>query len=162
MLGELIKSRSRSKILELFLSNSELEIHLREISRRIAENYNSTRRELNYLEELSLLISRKDGNQRYFKINKDHLIYPDLKNIFLKTSGMGNVIKNSLDKVRALRQLIQQKNLQTLIEIDGGVNEETIADIAAAGVDVFVAGSAIFGSRNYQATINAFREKIGG
>ncbi len=70
-------------------------------------------------------------------------------------------IENSLDKVRALRQLIQRKNLQTLIEIDGGVNEKTIADIAAAGVDAFVAGSAIFGSRDYQATINAFREKIG-
>ena len=70
-------------------------------------------------------------------------------------------IKNSLEKIRALRQLIQQKNLKTLIEIDGGVNEETIADIAAAGVDVFVAGSAIFGSRDYQATINAFRQKIG-
>ena len=69
-------------------------------------------------------------------------------------------IKNSLDKVRALRQLIQRKNLKTLIEIDGGVNEKTIADIAAAGVDAFVAGSAIFGSRDYQATINAFREKI--
>ena len=70
-------------------------------------------------------------------------------------------IKNSLEKVRALRQLIQQKNLKTLIEIDGGVNEETITDIAAAGVDVFVAGSAIFGSRDYQTTINAFRQKIG-
>jgi len=70
-------------------------------------------------------------------------------------------IKNSLEKIRALRQLIQQKNLKTLIEIDGGVNEETIADIAAAGVDVFVAGSAIFGSRDYQAIINAFRQKIG-
>ena len=70
-------------------------------------------------------------------------------------------IKNSLDKVRALRQLIQRKNLKTLIEIDGGVNENTIADIAAAGVDAFVAGSAIFGSRNYQATINTMREKIG-
>ena len=70
-------------------------------------------------------------------------------------------IKNSLEKVKALRQLIQQKNLKTLIEIDGGVNEKTIADIAAAGVDVFVAGSAIFGSRDYQATINAFRQKIG-
>jgi ribulose-phosphate 3-epimerase len=70
-------------------------------------------------------------------------------------------IKNSLDKVRALRHLIQQKDLNTLIEIDGGVNEKTIADIAAAGVDAFVAGSAIFGSRDYLATINAFREKIG-
>ena len=70
-------------------------------------------------------------------------------------------IKNSLEKVRALRQLIQKKNLKTLIEIDGGVNEETITDIATAGVDVFVAGSAIFGSRDYQTTINAFRQKIG-
>ena len=69
-------------------------------------------------------------------------------------------IKNSLDKVRTLRQLIQRKNLKTLIEIDGGVNEKTITDIASAGVDAFVAGSAIFGSRDYQATINAFREKI--
>jgi ribulose-phosphate 3-epimerase len=70
-------------------------------------------------------------------------------------------IKNSLDKVRTLGQLIQRKNLKTLIEIDGGVNEKTIADIAAAGVDAFVAGSAIFGSRDYQATIHAFRKKIG-
>ena len=70
-------------------------------------------------------------------------------------------IKNSLDKIRALRQTIQQRNLQTLIEIDGGVNGNTIADIAAAGADAFVAGSAIFGSRDYQATIKAFREKIG-
>ncbi len=69
-------------------------------------------------------------------------------------------IRNSLEKVRALRQLIQRKNPKTLIEIDGGVNENTIADIAAAGVDVFVAGSAIFGSRDYQATIGAFRQKI--
>ena len=70
-------------------------------------------------------------------------------------------IQNSLDKVKTLRQLIQRKNLKTLIEIDGGVNQKTIADIAAAGVDAFVAGSAIFGSRDYPATINAFREKIG-
>jgi ribulose-phosphate 3-epimerase len=75
--------------------------------------------------------------------------------------GGQSFIENSLDKVRTLRQLIQRKKLKTLIEIDGGVNQKTIADIAAAGVDAFVAGSAIFGSRDYQATIKAFREKIG-
>jgi len=75
--------------------------------------------------------------------------------------GGQSFIKNSLDKVRTLRQLIQRKKLKTMIEIDGGVSQQTIADIAAAGVDAFVAGSAIFGSRDYQATINAFREKIG-
>ena len=69
-------------------------------------------------------------------------------------------IKNSLDKIAALRKMIQQKNLKTLIEVDGGVNDTTIADIAAAGVDAFVAGSAIFGSRDYAQTIAGFREKI--
>ncbi len=70
-------------------------------------------------------------------------------------------IENSLDKVSTLRQWIQRKKLKTLIEIDGGVNQKTIADIAAAGVDVFVAGSAIFGNPDYQATLNTFRKKIG-
>jgi ribulose-phosphate 3-epimerase len=90
----------------------------------------------------------------------DHVDYVLIMSVNPGFGGQA-FIKNSLDKVRALRQLIQQKNLKTLIEIDGGVNEETITDIAAAGVDVFVAGSAIFGSRDYQMTINAFRQKIG-
>ena len=90
----------------------------------------------------------------------DHVDYVLIMSVNPGFGGQA-FIKNSLGKVRALRQLIQQKNLKTLIEIDGGVNEETITDIAAAGVDVFVAGSAIFGSRDYQTTINAFRQKIG-
>jgi ribulose-phosphate 3-epimerase len=74
--------------------------------------------------------------------------------------GGQKFIANSLDKVREVRRTIQSRNLNTLIEIDGGVNEDTIADIAAAGVDIFVAGSAIFGSRDYKKTISSFREKI--
>jgi ribulose-phosphate 3-epimerase len=90
----------------------------------------------------------------------DHVDYVLIMSVNPGFGGQA-FIKNSLEKTRALRQLIQQKNLKTLIQIDGGVNEETITDIAAAGVDVFVAGSAIFGSRDYQATINTFRKKIG-
>ncbi len=76
--------------------------------------------------------------------------------------GGQTFIKNSLAKIKALRQMIQSKNLNTPIQVDGGVNANTIADIAAAGADIFVAGSAIFGSNDYQKTINIFREKIGG
>jgi len=71
-------------------------------------------------------------------------------------------ITNSIGKVKALRQMIQSKNLNTPIQVDGGVNEKTIAGIAAAGADIFVAGSAIFGSKDYQKTIDGFREMIGG
>jgi ribulose-phosphate 3-epimerase len=71
-------------------------------------------------------------------------------------------IPNSIDQVKAPRQMIQSKNLNTPIQVDGGVNEKTIAGIAAAGADIFVAGSAIFGSADYQKTIDGFREMIGG
>ena len=69
-------------------------------------------------------------------------------------------ITNSLDKIKALRQMIRSKKLKTPIEVDGGVNEKTIGDIAAAGADIFVAGSAIFGSNDYSKTISSLREKI--
>ena len=74
--------------------------------------------------------------------------------------GGQKFIPDSLDKIRDLRQMIQSRNLNTLIEIDGGVNEKTIPAIADAGVDIFVAGSAIFGSRDYKETIDSFRRKI--
>jgi ribulose-phosphate 3-epimerase len=70
-------------------------------------------------------------------------------------------IPSSLDKISALRQQIQDRGLSVLIEVDGGVNKQTIAEIASAGADVFVAGSAIFGSKDYQNTIQSFRQKIG-
>ncbi len=70
-------------------------------------------------------------------------------------------ITNSLDKIRDLRTMIQDKGLSTLIQIDGGVNEKTIEEISLAGTDVFVAGSAIFGSQDYKKTIDSFRKKIG-
>ncbi len=69
-------------------------------------------------------------------------------------------IPGSVEKIKALHQQIRDRGLSILIEVDGGVNEKTIADVAAAGADVFVAGSAIFGSKNYQTTIQGLRQKI--
>jgi ribulose-phosphate 3-epimerase len=69
-------------------------------------------------------------------------------------------IPGSLDKIKALRRQIQDRGLSILIEVDGGVNKKTIAEIASAGADIFVAGSAIFGSVDYQKTIQSFRREI--
>jgi ribulose-phosphate 3-epimerase len=75
--------------------------------------------------------------------------------------GGQKFIPNSLDKIRDLRSMVRKNGLSTLIEIDGGVNEKTIKDISDAGVDVFVAGSAIFKSSDYKETISKFRKLIG-
>ena len=90
------------------------------------------------------------------------LEYVDYVLIMSVNPGFGGqtFIANSLKKIKALRKMVQRRNLKTLIEIDGGVNEKTIAEIAAAGTDILVAGSAIFGSRDYKKTIDSFREKI--
>jgi ribulose-phosphate 3-epimerase len=75
--------------------------------------------------------------------------------------GGQKFIPNSIDKIRDLRKMIQDRGLSTLIEIDGGVNEKTIKDISDAGADVFVAGSAVFKSPDYKKTIETFRKLIG-
>ncbi len=70
-------------------------------------------------------------------------------------------IENSLDKIRSLRRLLDERGLSTLIQVDGGVNDKTIGRVAAAGADVLVAGSAIYGSEDYAAAIGRFRRSIG-
>jgi len=86
----------------------------------------------------------------------------DIVMIMSVNPGFGgqDFIPNSLDKIKDLHRMIQNSGLSTLIEIDGGVNEKTIKNISDAGVDVFVAGSAIFGSPDYKKTIAKFRELI--
>ena len=87
----------------------------------------------------------------------------DLVMIMSVNPGFGgqDFIPSSLEKVRALRRMIQDQSLPILVEIDGGVNEKNIKNISDAGVDVFVAGSAIFKSPDYKKTIAKFRELIG-
>ncbi len=90
------------------------------------------------------------------------LEYADLVLVMSVNPGFGGqaFIANSIEKIQRLRQMIMEKRLTTLIEIDGGVSDKTIGNIAAAGADVFVAGSAIFGSRDYAAAIRGLRAKM--
>lgn len=75
--------------------------------------------------------------------------------------GGQKFIPGALDKLRAARKLIDESGFEIRLEVDGGVKVDNIGEIAAAGADTFVAGSAIFGSEDYKATITAMREQIG-
>ncbi len=74
--------------------------------------------------------------------------------------GGQGFIPAALEKLRDARKLIDDSGRDIRLEIDGGVKVDNIGDIAAAGADTFVAGSAIFGSDDYEATITAMKEKI--
>jgi len=74
--------------------------------------------------------------------------------------GGQSFIREALGKLREARRIIDESGLPIRLEIDGGVKVDNIGEIAAAGADTFVAGSAIFGARDYQATIAAMRAEI--
>ena len=66
-------------------------------------------------------------------------------------------IPSQLDKIRALRKRIDDRKLNLEIEVDGGVKTDNAAEVAAAGADILVAGSAVFGAKDYAAAINGIR-----
>jgi len=74
--------------------------------------------------------------------------------------GGQNFIRTALDKLREARSIIESSGLDIRLEVDGGVKIDNIAEIAAAGADTFVAGSAIFGSDDYATTIAAMKQEI--
>jgi ribulose-phosphate 3-epimerase len=74
--------------------------------------------------------------------------------------GGQKFIPSALDKLRQARRIIDDSGLDIRLEIDGGVKVDNIGEIAAAGADTFVAGSAIFGSEDYAATITAMKSEI--
>jgi len=74
--------------------------------------------------------------------------------------GGQSFIPSSLDKLRQVRKMIDDRGLDIRLEIDGGVKIDNIRQIAAAGADTFVAGSAIFNTDDYKATIDAMRAEL--
>ena len=98
----------------------------------------------------------------------DHVLGKlDLVLIMAVNPGFGGqqFIPEALNKLRAVRQKIDASGRapgDIWLEVDGGVKTDNIADIARAGADTFVAGSAIFGATDYKATISAMRAEIAG
>jgi len=86
----------------------------------------------------------------------------DLVLIMSVNPGFGgqSFIPEALNKLREARALIDASGREIRLEIDGGVKIDNIREIAAAGADTFVAGSAIFGAGDYAATIRAMRDEI--
>ena len=90
------------------------------------------------------------------------MILPDLDLVLLMTVNPGfggqSFISSCLPKIKLLRQQIDSLGLDIELEVDGGVKVDNIAEVAAAGADVFVAGSAVFNSPDYGATIAQLKE----
>lgn len=97
MLEHLFSSRTRVKLLQLFLVNDEKSYFIREIGRKIKEHINSTRRELTNLEKFGLVKSYGQRRKKYYQVNKDFLLYPELKSLIFKAQVL--MEKNFIRKI---------------------------------------------------------------
>lgn len=86
----------------------------------------------------------------------------DLVLIMSVNPGFGgqSFIPSALGKIRAARRIIDASGRDIRLEVDGGIKVDNIAEVAQAGADTFVAGSAIFGQKDYRAVIAAMRAKL--
>jgi ribulose-phosphate 3-epimerase len=90
-------------------------------------------------------------------------VLEDLDMVLIMTVNPGfggqEFITGMIPKIKRLREMIKNRGLDTQIEVDGGINPDTVGLVASAGADIFVAGSAIFHSKDYAKTIQIMKDR---
>ena len=114
---------------------------------------------INLVHENNCLVGISVKPNTDVKVLDPYLELIDLALVMSVEPGFGgqSFMECSLDKIKYLSEMKKKNNYKYLIEVDGGINEKTIAIAAAAGADVFVSGNAIFSSADRKATIEKFK-----
>jgi len=95
-LAELLSSRVKAEVFRLLFGSANGELHVREIERRSGLADATVRQELKRLTSLGIVEPRRDGNRTYYHANTEHPLYPDIRNMVLKTSGLADVLREAL------------------------------------------------------------------
>lgn len=134
MLDQLFGSKTRVKLLHIFLSNPDKRFFVRELTRKIRQRINSVRLELQNLESVGLLHSIVENNKKYYHINRQFPLYPELKNLMLKSYLLVN--KKFVNKLKSVGQIsyltltgffTSADNVKTDILIVGKINRKKIS-----------------------------------
>jgi DNA-binding transcriptional ArsR family regulator len=96
ILAEILSSNIRADIFRLLFGTITEELHMREIERRSGYAIGTIQTELKKLLRLDLVKKRKDGNRLYYRANRGHPLYPDIRSLVLKTIGLLDILKDAL------------------------------------------------------------------
>lgn len=96
MLKNLFSSKIRINLLSKFLMHSDEEFYLRQLAKQLHASPRSISLELQNLESIEFIIKRISGKQHYYRVNQNHTLFPELRNIFLKTIGLSYVLAKHL------------------------------------------------------------------
>jgi predicted nucleotidyltransferase len=96
LLAEILSSKIRAGIFRNLFGVEKQSLHLREIERRTGFAVGTVQQEIKKLQRLDIIIRIKDGNRVNYKANTEHPLYPEIRNLVFKTSGLADVLKNAL------------------------------------------------------------------
>lgn len=105
MLGTLITSKTRIKLLLKFFLNSNSKAHLRGLESEFGESSNAIRLELNRFQDAGLLSSDLDGNKKVFQANTKHPLFKDIHNLLLKHIGFDRIIEEVIEELGDLHSV---------------------------------------------------------
>jgi predicted nucleotidyltransferase len=146
MLERLFSSRIRLKLLDAFLGRPKARFYVRELARNLGEEAKNISRELNNLEKLGLLSSGREGNLKYYWASEEFFLYPELKSIVFKTTGVQGAMAESLEPSKEI--------LSAFIFGSYAENRET----TASDIDLFVVG--IISDKNLHALIGEVEQVL--
>ncbi len=131
MLKRLFTSSTRIKLLTLFLLHPDEEFFIRELTRKLDEQINSIRRELDNLKKTGLLKSKERNRKKYYVVNKNFIIFQELKSIILKAmSDKDNLVKRIMQfgelEVVVLSGFFVDKDSQVDLLLVGNVNKDQL------------------------------------
>jgi len=138
LLGPLITSKTRLKLLLRFFVNQDLSGYLQGLSKELEENSNSVRVELNRLEQAGILQSEMDGRRKLYRVNKKHPLTSDLTNMLHKVTGIDAIVervvervKENLDQVWICGKLAQglESDVIEVVFVGIDVDKEYIAEL---------------------------------
>jgi predicted nucleotidyltransferase len=147
ILTEILSSKVRAEIFCLLFGTINKELHMREIERRSGCAIGTIQTELKKLLRLDLVKKRKDGNRLYYRANKEHPLYPDIRSLVLKTIGLVDILKD----------VLRQDSDISIAFVFGSIarhDETTESD-----VDLMVIGK--LGLRKLTGMLSGLPEKIG-
>jgi len=132
MIEQLLGSKTRVKLLQLFYSNPNRSFYVREITRKIDEQINSVRRELSNLLNIGIILSDTNNNRLYYEVNQKYEFYQPLKTIFGGDAKKGTQATPTTDDKDAFKALGHVE----LVVYTGQFTRDT-----SAGVDVLIVGN---------------------
>jgi uncharacterized protein len=146
-LAQILSSSVKAEVFRLLFGLDGKPLHVRELERRSGLAIGTVRQELDRLTKLGLIAARTDGNRKYYTAREDHPLYPEIRGLVLKTSGLADLLRSALKK---------EKNIDVAFVFGSFAHSR---ERAHSDVDLLVIGTV--GLRQLTKLLSGVAEKIG-